>query len=147
MIAVEVAGGPVGGSLGERSRDMRRGLVGWGIAAGVILAAVPFLTLPEVLGAFVVLGFSDGAVFALLYLLPTYLPEVSGNRVALGLALVNFVQILIGSAITVGFAFVAVSSGYVIAWIFAGAASVLFLPAFALSRVAGSGSARPRPLP
>ena len=133
MIAVEVPGGPFGGRLGERSRDMRRALVAWGIVAGILLVAVPFLSLGTELAAFAVLGFSDGVTFTLLYLIPMYLPEVIGNRVALGLALVNFVQILIGGAIALGFAFVAATTGYVGAWIFAGAATVAFLPALVLA--------------
>ena len=133
MIAVEVPGGPLGGRFGERSRDMRRALVAWGIVAGILLAAVPFLSLGAEFAAFAVLGFSDGVTFTLLYLIPMYLPEVTGNRVALGLALVNFVQILIGSAIALGFAFVAATTGYVGAWIFAGAATVAFLPALVLA--------------
>ena len=134
MIAVEVPGGPIGGWFGERSLDMRRALVGWGIVAGILLAAVPFLSLAEALASFAILGFSDGVTFTLLYLLPTYLPPVSGNRVALGLALENFVQILLGSAIALGFAFVAAAAGYPIAWGFAAVATVAFLPALALAR-------------
>jgi len=145
MIAVEIAGGPIGGWFGERSRDMRRALIAWGIVAGVLLAAVPFLSLAAVLTAFAVLGFSNGVTFALLYLLPTYLPGVTGNRVALGLALVNFVQILIGSAIALGFALVATATGYLWAWLFTGVATVAFLPALvmssALKRRASSGTA------
>lgn len=135
MIALEIPGGPLGGWFGERSRDMRRALVAWGLVAGALLAAVPFLSLGTELASFAVLGFSDGVTFALLYLLPTYFPEVTGNRVALGLALVNFIQILIGSGIALAFAFVASSSGYAVAWAFAGAATVAFLPAFVLSGV------------
>lgn len=143
LIAVEVAGGPIGGWFGERSPDMRRPLIAWGVVAGVLIAAVPFLPLAEVLVAFVVLGFADGVVFALLYLLPTYLPEVAGSVVALGLALENFVQILVGSAIALGFAFVAASANYTEAWLFAGVATVAFLPASLLSRVPDrSGRAR-----
>jgi MFS transporter, ACDE family, multidrug resistance protein len=130
MIAVEIAGGPIGGWFGERSRDMRRSLVVWGIIAGIVLAAVPWFGLEAALAGFAVLGFSAGVTFALLYLLPTYLPVVTGNVVALGLALVNFVQILVGSAIAFGFALVAASFGYEWAWLFAGAAAVVFLPAF-----------------
>lgn len=135
MIAVEVAGGPIGGWFGERARDMRRALVAWGVVAGVLLGAVPFLSLGAALGAFAVLGFADGVVFTLLYLIPTYLPEVSGNLVALGLALVNFIQILIGSAVALAFALVAASTGYVGAWLFAGATTIAFLPALVLAGV------------
>ncbi len=129
MIAVEIAAGPIGGWLGERSRDMRRALVAWGIVAGALLAAIPWLGLAAVLLGFAVLGFSAGVTFALLYLIPTYLPEAQGNRIALGLGLINFAQILLGSAIALGFAVVASSPGYPWAWAFAGAGAVAFLPA------------------
>jgi predicted MFS family arabinose efflux permease len=137
MIAVEVAGGPIGGWFGERSRDMRRALVAWGVVAGVLLAAIPFLPLAAVVAAFAVLGFSNGVTFTLLYLIPTYLPQVTVNRVALGLAFVNFVQILIGSAIALGFALVASAIGYSGGWIFAGVATLAFLPALLLSSTSG----------
>jgi MFS family permease len=134
LIAVEVAGGPIGGWFGERSDDMRRPLVLWGIVAGIVLALVSLFSLGAAVAAFVPLGFSAGVTFALLYLLPTYLPEVRGSVVALGLALVNFVQILLGSALALGFAFLASTVGYGYAWLFAGVAAVAFLPAFALAR-------------
>jgi len=92
---------------------------------------VPWLGLSAALAAFALLGFSDGVTFALLYLLPTTFPEVSGNVVAFGLALENFVQILIGSAIAIAFALIAAAPGYGAAWVFAGFAAVVFLPAFA----------------
>jgi MFS transporter, ACDE family, multidrug resistance protein len=129
MIAVEIAGGPIGGWLGERSGDMRRSLAAWGIVAGALLLAIPWLGLDAVLAGFALLGFSAGVTFALLYLIPTYLPEAQGNRIALGLALLNFVQILLGSAIALGFALVASSPGYTWAWAFAAAGAVAFLPA------------------
>jgi len=137
MIAVEIAGGPIGGWFGERSRDMRRALVAWGIAAGILLAAVPFLSLGAALAAFAVLGFSDGVTFTLLYLIPTYLPEVTTDLVALGLALLNFLQIIMGSAIALAFALVATSVGYGWAWVFAGATTIAFLPVLVLARPAG----------
>ncbi len=134
MIALEIPGGPIGGWLGERSREMRRPLAGWGVVAGLVLAVVPLLSLVGAFGAFAVLGFADGASFALMYLLPTYLPEVEGRVLALALALVNFVQILLGSALALGFALVAVTWGYTAAWGFAGVSAVAFLPFLAWAR-------------
>lgn len=144
MILVEIAGGPIGGWFGERSRDMRRPLVAWGILAGVLLALVPWLGLGSALVAFALLGFADGVTFALLYLLPTTLPEVTGSTVALSLAFENFVQILIGSAIALAFAVIAAAPGYTWAWVFAGASAAAFLPAFA-SLAATPGARFPRP--
>jgi MFS transporter, ACDE family, multidrug resistance protein len=143
MIVVEIAGGPLGGWFGERSRDMRRGLVAWGVVAGIVLAAVPWLGLAAAVVAFAVLGFSAGVTFALLYLIPTYLPEVTGHVVALGLGLVNFVQILLGSAIALGFALIAAGPGYAWAWVATGAACIVFLPAL---RLAGAPGLRPLPV-
>jgi MFS transporter, ACDE family, multidrug resistance protein len=143
MIAVEVAGGPIGGWFGERSSDMRRPLVLWGIATGAILAIVPYLGLVPGVLAFVPLGFANGVTFALLYLLPTYFPEIRGNVVAFALALENFVQILVGAALAIVFALVASAVGYSWGWLFAGAATVAFLPVLAF---AGRGGAKPLPV-
>jgi len=142
MIAVEVAGGPIGGWFGERSADLRRPLVLWGVATGALLAIVPFLGLVPGVLAFVPLGFADGVTFALLYLLPTYFPEVRGNVVAFSLALENFVQILLGAGLAVVFALVAASAGYDWAWLFAGVSTVAFLPALKFAR-RGSAASRP----
>jgi len=134
MIAVEVAGGPIGGWFGERSRDMRRPIVLWGIATAAILAVVPFLGLVPGVLVFVPLGFADGVVFALLYLVPVYLPEVQGGVLAFGLALENFVQIMIGAALAFAFALVASGAGYDWAWLFAAASTLAFLPALLWAR-------------
>jgi MFS family permease len=145
MIGVEVGGGPTGGWLGERSSDRRRLLIGWGVVAGVLLAIVPFLPLGGTLAAFAVLGFSEGVTFALLYLIPTYLPELSNSVLALGLAFENFVQILLGSALALGFALTAATGGYTDAWLFAGLTTVAFLPAVAFIAPQRSlGTAVPR---
>ena len=146
MIALEVGGGPLGGWFGERSRSRLRALVLWAALSGGLLVLVPFLPLAAELSVFAVLGFADGVIFALLYLVPTYFPEVSGNRVALALAFENFVQILIGSAVALGFALVAVATGYAGAWLFAGVATVVTLPALALVSRTGKSS-RPSAAP
>ncbi len=143
MIVVEVTGGPIGGWLGERSLDRRRIMVVWGVVAGLLLLAVPFLPLAEVLVVFAVLGFSEGVTFALLYLIPTYLPELRGSVLTLGLAFENFVQILLGSALALGFALVASTTGYTDAWLFAGLSTIAFLPAVLYVRVQRRAGASP----
>lgn len=128
MIIAEIAGGPIGGWFGERYRSMRRLLLYWGIASGVVVAAIPYLTLTTAWPAFVFLGFADGVVFALLYLLPSYLPGLEGSGFALGLALLNSIQIFVGSALAIAFAVIATWMGYPIAWAFTGAIAIAFLP-------------------
>ncbi len=147
MIALEVGGGPFGGWAGERSPDRRRLLAAWSVVAGLLLIAVPWVGLDAVLALYVVLGFADGVTFALLYLIPTYLPEVSGSRVALSLALINFVQILLGSGMALAFAGLASTVGYSAAWLFAGVGAIAFLPALYFARGRGSGPGTPPPAP
>jgi predicted MFS family arabinose efflux permease len=127
-ILVEVVGGPVGGLFAERARDMRLPLTvaGATCAAGIFL--IPFLALAALVALFVLLGFLEGVVFAVLYLVPSYFPEIQGEGFALSLALVNGVQIFGGSAIAVAFGYIAVGAGYTVAWIFAGAVGLLTLP-------------------
>jgi MFS family permease len=148
MIILEVPGGPIGGWLGERAGEMRRVLLFWGGAAGVLLLLVPFLPLVTLIALFALLGFADGVVFAVLYLLPTYLPESRGETLSLALSFVNSIQIFLGSAAAVGFAVIAQTLGYTAAWWFTGAIALAPLPL--LGWVSGrrgpvSAGAFPRP--
>jgi len=128
MIAIEVLGGPLGGWLGERQIDMRVILVIFGASAGILVLLIPFANLDELVGLFAALGLLDGAVFAAMYLLPTYLPETRGEGLALGLGLLNAIQIFAGSGVAIAFAFVATYAGYTEAWVLAGAVGLATLP-------------------
>jgi predicted MFS family arabinose efflux permease len=140
MIFAEIFGGPVGGWFGERHVDMRRIIVYWGCASGVLLAVVPWLGFVEVWPAFVFLGFADGVVFAVLYLIPSYLPEVRGERFVFGLATLNSIQIFLGSGIAIAFGFIAAFEGFWVAWVFAGATALLMLPLLILvGRISAAG--------
>jgi len=142
MIAAEVVGGPVGGWLGENGRSMRRILLLWGVASGVVIAAIPLFSLPVAFPAFAFLGFADGVVFAVLYLIPSYLPGLEGGGFALSLGLLNSIQIFLGSGLVIGFAVVANTDGFPIAWALAGAVAIAFLPFLAAVPPVGAGSAR-----
>jgi len=128
LIVAQILGGPAGGWIGERSRDMRRLLVVGGLACGVLTCAIPFLALAEVWPLMAGLGFVIGILFAVQYLLPTYLGSIRGEGVALAIALLNSIQIFAGSGLAIGFAFVASGPGYTVAWIFAGAFAIVTLP-------------------
>lgn len=131
MIAFEVPGGPIGGWMGERQAEMRRILLPWGAVAGALFFLVPYLTFPELFPLFAFLGFADGVIFAVLYLLPVYLPEARGENFTLGLALLNAIQIFLGSGLALGFAFFAAGYGYTAAWWFTGAIALFPLPLLA----------------
>jgi len=128
VVIVSFPGGPVGGWIAERGRD-RRLLVGalTGIAGALVLA-VPFLPLVALAAAIVVLGFVEGMVFAILYLIPAYLPESQGDGLALGVGVVNSIQVILGSGIAVIFGVLVALYGYTVAWEFAGVLTVGVLP-------------------
>jgi predicted MFS family arabinose efflux permease len=128
LILVEIIGGPIGGFLAERGRDMRTILLIFGATAAVAIVLIPFLSLMALLAVFLFLGFADGVVFADLYLIPSYHAEARGEGLALALALINCIQIFAGSALAIAFGFVAATYGYTEAWIFAGVVGILTMP-------------------
>jgi len=148
MILVEVVGGPIGGLLGERARDMRVPLAAAGITSAGAVLLIPFLPLDALVALFVLLGFLDGVVFAVLYLIPSYYSEIRGEGFALSLALLNGVQIFGGSALAVAFGFLAVDVGYTAAWWFAGGVGLLTLPFMVfVARARREGAQVPMPVP
>jgi predicted MFS family arabinose efflux permease len=146
MILVEIVGGPVGGWLGERLHDMRFVFLLFGVPSAAVILLLPFLPLLGLAAMFVFLGFADGAVFAVLYLIPSYQPVAQGEGFALALALVNAVQIFGGSALAIAFGVIAANFGYTEAWFFAGRVGLATLPLLIWvsgARVLGSATARP----
>lgn len=128
VVLLSFPAGPLGGWIGERGRDRRWLLLAFGGLAGVMTILVPFLGLIPLTVDLVGLGLVDGIVFAILYLIPTYLPETRGEGLALGVAVVNSIQVGIGSALAVLFGFLVALEGYTAAWVLAGAIALLLLP-------------------
>jgi predicted MFS family arabinose efflux permease len=128
MILVEIAGGPVGGWLGERYRDMRYAFLLFGLPCVGAILLIPLLPLAGLFVIFGLLGFADGVIFAVLYLIPSYQPEARGEGLALALALINCIQIFAGSGLAIAFGFIAATYGFTDAWIFAGVVGLATLP-------------------
>jgi hypothetical protein len=148
MIVAEIAGGPIGGHDAERRTHLPRLLAFWGIASGIGIALIPFVPFAAVWPMFLFLGFADGVVFAVLYLIPTYIPGLRAEEVALGLAFLNSLQIFVGFALAVAFGFVVTGWGYSVAWIAAGITSVAFIPLLGwVPSTRGALPAGPAPAP
>ena len=128
FIVMSFPGGPLGGWIAERGWDRRWVLVIFAVGDGILVISIPFLGLYLSAGLFVILGLFDGIVFAAMYLIPSYLPESQGPGLALGIAVVNSIQVLLGSAIAVAFGYITVSSGFTTAWIFVGVLSLVLVP-------------------
>ena len=132
VVVVSFPGGPVGGWIAERGRD-RRVLAGaFGAAAALLALAIPFVALGPLFIVLLLLGFVDGVVFAILYLIPSYLPETHGDGVALGVSLVNSIQVILGSGFAILFGFMVEWYGYTVAWESAALLALLLLPLLAL---------------
>jgi MFS family permease len=127
-VLVSFPGGPLGGWMGERGHDRRIVLGLFAAAAGGLVLLIPLLNQAWLVVDFIFLGLLDGMVFAILYLIPAYIPESRGHGVALGIAVVNSLQVLLGSVIAVAFGYLAVLGGYPLAWEFAGVLSLVLLP-------------------
>jgi ACS family D-galactonate transporter-like MFS transporter len=131
VVVISFPTGPIGGWIAERGGDRRWLIALFGAAASLGVLAIPFAGIVVVGPILVALGSVDGIVFAILYLIPTYLPELEGRGLALGVGVVNSIQVLLGSALALGFAVLIGRSGFTDAWLFAGATSLLLLPAVA----------------
>ena len=144
LIVASFPGGPVGGWLAERGRD-RRALAGAFTAlAGALVLVIPFAPLALLVPVMLGLGFAEGIVFAILDPIPTYLPESSGEGLALGVGVVNSIQVSIGSGLAVLFGLIVATYGYTVAWEFIGALTLGALPLLLLVD-ASRGGQRPSP--
>ncbi len=128
FILMSFPGGPLGGWLAERGWDRRWVLVIFAVGDGVLVASIPFVGLYLSAGLFVIMGLFDGIVFAVLYLIPSYLPETQGQGLALGIAAMNSIQVLLGSGIAIAFGYIAVLAGFTTAWIFVGVLTLVSIP-------------------
>jgi MFS family permease len=128
LILMEVAGGPIGGWLSERYRGRLVLLVGWGVPVGVAIFLIPYVPIAALVAVFAFYGLGQAVAFANLYVMPSYLPGISPETLAFGLALINGIQILLGSACAIAFGFIVADFGYTVAWFFAGAISIGTLP-------------------
>lgn len=147
VVFISFPTGPVGGWLAEQGRD-RRALIGFfGAAASLAVILVPLAGLLTIGPLLVLLGALDGIVFAILYLIPTYLPESGDRGLALGVGLLNSIQVLLGSGLALLFAVIVARSGFTAAWIFAGLVSLGLLPLVLLVRPSRAEHPMPTPAP
>jgi MFS family permease len=134
VVVFALPGGPFGGWLAERGVDRRLLLGVFGAIASLLILAIPFASQSELWPLFVAIGFFDGMCFSILYLIPSYLPETGVEGLALGVGVVNSIQVVIGSASAIAFGFVVAAAGYTVAWLFAGLLSLGVLPLLLLVR-------------
>jgi predicted MFS family arabinose efflux permease len=99
LVMSSVLGGPIGGYLTERLRRPLRAIVLSAVITAAAAAALPFAPVYALWALAAIYGLFTGVVFAGFYLMATWLPEVSPERVPLALGLMNGIQVTSGSAI------------------------------------------------
>ncbi|MCI4331135.1 MAG: MFS transporter [Thermoplasmata archaeon] len=143
LVIISFPGGPLGGWLAERGWDRRVTVGVFAAGASLLVLTIPFAPLWLLWPIFLFLGLIDGVIFAILYVIPTYLAETQGQGLALGLAVVNSIQVLCGSALAITFGWIASQWGFTPAWAFTAATSLGLIPLLAWvapNRGEGSGS-------
>ncbi len=138
VVLAAFPGGPVGGWLAERTGARRELAAVFTVLSAGCVAAIPFAPVALLIPDLIALGFFDGVVFSILYLIPTYFPESRGEGLALGVGVVNSIQVSLGSAVAVAFGVLAASEGYAVAWEFAAVLAVALLPLLAYVPVTGT---------
>jgi MFS transporter, ACS family, D-galactonate transporter len=144
FVLISFPGGPLGGWLAERGWDRRWVLVIFALSLGILVAVIPWFGLYLSIGLFAIMGLFDGIVFAVLYLIPSYLPESQGQGLALGIAVINSIQVLLGAVAAVAFGYIADVWGYTVAWVFVGLLTLVCIPLVLL--VAPNRAGTPVPL-
>lgn len=128
VVLISFPAGPVGGWIGERASDRRVTIAIFGALTGAIVFLVPVAPLIVLVPALLALGFCDGVVFAVQYLMPAYFAETRGEELALGIGLINSAQVLVGSGLAVAFGYLITAQGWTVAWLFAGIVALGTLP-------------------
>jgi MFS family permease len=128
VVVISLPGGPVGGWLGERARDPRVTIALFAGATSALVLLVPFAALPVLVPALLALGFCDGLVFAIQYLLPANFAASRDEGIALGVGFINMVQVVVGGGIVVLFAYLVSGAGYTTAWVVTAMLGLATLP-------------------
>ncbi|MCI4369336.1 MAG: MFS transporter, partial [Thermoplasmata archaeon] len=107
-----VFGGPVGGRLAERSNHRRALMVLATAVPALLLAALPWVGPVEAATIACVFSFAYGMVYAMMYILPPYLPGLTSEDTPLAIGLLNALQLAGGAGVAYAVAWVAASWGY-----------------------------------
>lgn len=111
-----VFGGPVGGPLAERHANHRAQFAIAVLAAGGLLALLPWVGIVATAAIGIAFSFAYGFVYAVMYVLPHYWRDISAAEVPLAIGLFNSIQLTGGAIVSSGFGWVVSVSSYDVAW-------------------------------
>ncbi len=126
-------GGPIGGGLTERFANRRTQLAVFTAVPAALLLAIPFVGLGAIAAIGSLFAFAFGMVYAIMYVLPPYLPGFRRDELSLAIGMFNGIQ-LAGGALVASIAGWAVDVyGYSSLWWVLGGgaiATLVLLPLF-----------------
>ena len=115
-LALTLPGGFLGGWVSERGVDRRVVLAGLGIPSAVLVLLVPSSNPYSLAGIFAAEGLLLGAVLAVLFSMPSHIPEMSGLRVPVVVGVIDGTRILFSATFAFAFGVVVGLWGYSLAW-------------------------------
>ncbi|MHB8352293.1 MAG: MFS transporter, partial [Thermoplasmata archaeon] len=138
FVVPSLFGGPVGGWIAETFTNRRSQLAALTAGPSLLLVAIPWLSVAGVAAVATIFAVAVGMVYAIMYILPPYLPGIHDEDVPLAIGLFNGIQ-LAGGAVVAGIVgWVAATAGYDWAWGALGVGAVLTLVALPLLPATGT---------
>jgi MFS family permease len=127
-------GGPLVGSLSDRSHDRTLFVVVPTILAGVSVGLLSYSNHMVLVASTLALGFFDSAAYTIAYAIPTDIEHIGRRYAPLAIGLINSVSILSGAVGLILFGYSVATMGYPLSWILSGVVAVIFLPFLTLVR-------------
>lgn len=141
FILPSVVGGPVGGMVAERSARRRTQFLLASAVVTLLVIAIPWVGLVPMLFLGSVFAFCYGFIYAVMYVLPAYLPGLPAEEIPIGIGLFNSIQLSGGALVSWSFGYLVAIAGYTIAWTVLGV--VVAVPLIALRFVPRTRGAHP----
>ncbi|MGI0132583.1 MAG: MFS transporter [Thermoplasmata archaeon] len=116
FVVPSVFGGPVGGRLAEERTNRRTQMLLLTAGPGALLALVPFAGIGGIAAIATTFSFAYGMVYAIMYILPSYLPGLHLDDAPLAIGLFNGLQLGGGAMIAALVGATVGAFGYVVAF-------------------------------
>ncbi|HUZ79618.1 MAG TPA: MFS transporter [Thermoplasmata archaeon] len=116
FVLPSVVGGPYGGTVAERRPDHRTQFVLATLAGAAVLFVLPWSGLVGAVVIGIAFSFSYGFIYAVMYIVPQYMPDLPREEIPLAIGLFNSIQLAGSAVIASAFGWVLAATSYSFAW-------------------------------